>query len=73
MEIYNNSPSKIEVPVFDFHQSAVLEEWKRIGRVSDDFSKICHHLIKLLTTVIVLRDKGFIWDNDRASSLLFSI
>ena len=37
----------------------------------DDLSKICHHLIKLVAAVVVLRDKGFIWDNGGTSSLLF--
>jgi hypothetical protein len=38
----------------------------------DDFPEIRYHLIKLLATVVVLRDKGFIWDNGGASSLLLS-
>lgn len=45
---YHNTPSKIEVLMFYFHQSTRLEEGERICGVRYNFSKLGAHEIKLL-------------------------
>lgn len=56
----DNTPPKVELFVLDLDEPSRLEERQRISRMRDDFPEIRHEPVKLLTTVVILRNKHFI-------------
>ena len=59
----DNTPTKIELSVFDLDETTGLEERQAIGWVGDDFSEIGPQLVELVSVVVIVGDFILIRDD----------
>ena len=59
----DNTPTKIELSVFDLDETTGLEERQAIGWVGDDFSEIGPQLVELVSVVVIVSDFILIRDD----------